>query len=448
MYCNKCGTKINNGNFCSNCGNQVNNINNYQQPTINNNYQQPPVQSQPMERPQLINNQSMMQQPTINSNYQQPINNNSNRIDSRMPINNNKQDKPINIVACAIAITVVIIFMISSSDNKKSSYIVNNDYERPRSTNENIPTTSNDKEVEKEKTVVDKTKRVNNAKRTVVKMDAFEKVNVIKSDEEIKTRLLELSDNYKRKCPDYNRELEKKMSEELKISSVNFCELEPSLSKDIYDVFKYYWTEFPMLVGTLDNVKMVNNDEVPAIAAKIERTWMYSEKVIRYYGAKKSSIGFVTEYFYDIEKLQKDIKTFNEKGYFAKNTTIKSIVAHEIGHHISFLTALKANNLDQFRAMELKEVEFMNFINEKYEKNSLDIVKTAYEKYKKENNTSLSMDEWRGKISKYALARDANGKYIYDETIAESFNDVYSNKEKANIASRYIYDEVIRRLKG
>ena len=51
----------------------------------------------------------------------------------------------------------------------------------------------------------------------------------------------------------------------------------------------------------------------------------------------------------------------------------------------------------------------------------------------------VTLDEWRGTISQYALAKDNSGAYIYDETIAESFHDVYLNGDNAKDASKYIY---------
>ena len=61
----------------------------------------------------------------------------------------------------------------------------------------------------------------------------------------------------------------------------------------------------------------------------------------------------------------------------------------------------------------------------------------AYDNYKKEKGY-IDFDTWRGQISEYALAKDDEGKYIYDETIAEAFHDVYLNGDNANIVSKYI----------
>ena len=66
------------------------------------------------------------------------------------------------------------------------------------------------------------------------------------------------------------------------------------------------------------------------------------------------------------------------------------------------------------------------------------MLQEAYNNYKSDTNTTLSFDEWRGTISGYALAKDNNGEYIYDETIAEAFHDTYLNKDNARDASKYI----------
>ena len=79
---------------------------------------------------------------------------------------------------------------------------------------------------------------------------------------------------------------------------------------------------------------------------------------------------------------------------------------------------------------------------------SLSMIKEAYENYKKDTNTTLSFDDWRGTISQYALAKDNDGNYIYDETVAESFHDVYLNGDKAADASKYVIAVLKKKLEG
>ena len=74
------------------------------------------------------------------------------------------------------------------------------------------------------------------------------------------------------------------------------------------------------------------------------------------------------------------------------------------------------------------------------------MINEAYEKYKKDTNSTMSLDEWRGTISNYALAKNNSGEYIYDETIAESFHDVYLNRDNASTASKYIVSVLKEKL--
>ena len=76
------------------------------------------------------------------------------------------------------------------------------------------------------------------------------------------------------------------------------------------------------------------------------------------------------------------------------------------------------------------------------------IIKEAYSKYQKDTNTDLTLDEWRGTISQYALAKNNSGEYIYDETVAEAFHDVYLNGDYAKDASKYIVDVLKEKLNG
>ena len=66
------------------------------------------------------------------------------------------------------------------------------------------------------------------------------------------------------------------------------------------------------------------------------------------------------------------------------------------------------------------------------------MIKEAHENFKKDTGSNIDLDVWRETISSYAVAKDNSGNYIYDETIAESFHDVYLNGETAADASKYV----------
>ena len=51
---------------------------------------------------------------------------------------------------------------------------------------------------------------------------------------------------------------------------------------------------------------------------------------------------------------------------------------------------------------------YSDFVEGKF---SLQMITEAYENYKKDTNTSMTMDEWRGTISKYALASSCIARF-------------------------------------
>ena len=71
---------------------------------------------------------------------------------------------------------------------------------------------------------------------------------------------------------------------------------------------------------------------------------------------------------------------------------------------------------------------------EQYEKS----YRYAMEIMEFQETTNIPLDEWRATISDYAVTKNNDGEYIYDETIAEAFHDCYLNGSNAKPASRMI----------
>ena len=74
------------------------------------------------------------------------------------------------------------------------------------------------------------------------------------------------------------------------------------------------------------------------------------------------------------------------------------------------------------------------------------LLEEAYDIYKTNTGSVDSFYEFRASISKYAVAKDNNGYYIYDETIAEAFHDYYLNGANASPASLVIVDVLKSKL--
>ena len=75
------------------------------------------------------------------------------------------------------------------------------------------------------------------------------------------------------------------------------------------------------------------------------------------------------------------------------------------------------------------------------------MITEAYNNFKKEVGTTLNLDDWRATISSYAVAKDNSGNYIYDETVAEAFHDIYLNGDNAAQASKYVVAVLKEKLK-
>ena len=155
----------------------------------------------------------------------------------------------------------------------------------------------------------------------------------------------------------------------------------------------------------------------------------------------KTQILLNTSYFLNQERLQASVDDGSKSGHFPPNATIYSPVAHEMGHYLSFLAMSKYHQSKSILLVDNNNVNSFYEVVEDFNSGdfSLQMIKKAYDNYVKDTNTKLTLDEWRGTISQYALAKDNSGAYIYDETIAESFHDVYLNGDNAKDASKYIY---------
>ena len=131
-------------------------------------------------------------------------------------------------------------------------------------------------------------------------------------------------------------------------------------------------------------------------------------------------------------------------GYYPQNAKKSTTLIHEFGHYLSFRAMVKyyhTNNINYVTSSEAKNV--FNIYDDFLAGNfSYNIINSAYQDYIKNYNGTMSFDEFRGSISNYAISKDKNGSYVYDETIAEAFHDCYLNNDNAALASKLIWKYV------
>lgn len=397
--CSKCQNQIeDNENYCNRCGSYVSG-------SIENNQ---------------INSNIIYNNPNIN--FQ---NNNMGVVTYNNKQNADKLKSIFIGIGCGLVVVAIILFggVIFSNINKRY-YFNPNSYDDNSSDNNSVSTTNNSKYT----TVI----VYDNTYSGVKIANSRDALNLISKD----------STSQKDKCPKEIKAIEDEIIKSYDITAVNLCEMDLEFAHELINVLKKVYTDYPSIKGYITNLTLVNaslSDRYIAAFMPVF-TFATADTKSKFPQVIKTQVLLNTSYFLNQERLLAAVKQSTEVGHFPPNTTIYSPLAHELGHYLSFIAMMKSYKLDSILLVDEKKLTnfsniFADFSAGEY---SLKIINEAYEKYKKEVETTLTLDEWRGTISQYALAKDNNGKYIYDETIAEAFHDVYLNGENATDASKYI----------
>lgn len=262
-------------------------------------------------------------------------------------------------------------------------------------------------------------------------------------------------DSVNQKKSDYSSEIikvENEIVEKYDITAVNLKEMDVDFAKELENVIKNIYENYPKAKGyltnlTLTNLDMSENDVIalfrPVFTFGTSNTSTTRPWII------KTQVQLNAKYFLNPERMDTAVAASSNSGHFPKNATKYSPVAHEFGHYLSFIALLNYHSTDSIRIVNDSQIQeyysiFKDFGNGDFSKKMLD---EAYQNYIKDNG-DIDFDEWRGKISQYALAKNESGDYIYDETIAEAFHDTYLNGENSNIVSKYIVEILKKYIEG
>lgn len=402
MFCNKCGNKIDkNQVFCNNCGNCL-------------------INSAP------INNEKN------NTNY------------SKNPVD---QFKDIGI-AIPILITILFIFLIIGilvyfiiSNNSKNDYYFS----------ENNIENSSIEQVSDAEVSTSSNSKTGKYSTAIITDNVYSGISIKNIGDAQK--LIE-QDSVSQKKSDYPKEIidiENEIISKYSITAVNLKEMDVEFAKELEGVIKNIYDDYPGARGyltnlTLTNLGMSENSTIalfmPIFTFGTSNTSTTRPWVI------KTQVQLNSKYFLNLERLEASIKSNSKAGHFPKNATKYSPIAHEFGHYLSFIALLNHYSTNSILVIEDNQLQnyyniYKDFGKGTFSKQMLD---EAYQNYLT-SNPNIGFDEWRGQISGYALAKDSTGDYIYDETIAEAFHDVYLNGDSANITSKYIV-EVLKKYVG
>ncbi len=415
-FCPKCGYEIkSNEGYCSNCGlamtNTVNNLN--QQNISTNNY-----------------NDNMM----FNAyNNVQP---NNNYMYNQNGVTNGNDGNKIVMLCVGVSIGLLLVlgtYFLFFRHNSDNYYFNTQAYEDDKDDIINNQTSNN------------QSSQPNSASKyqTVIIYDNVYEGVTINNATDAKNLIIKDSVDQKDKCPKDIQQVENELIKNYGITAVNLCEMDVDFARELGNVFKKIYAEFPSVRKSITNVTLVNGTMSNNYIAAFMPSSLFatSKSSSGYPWVIKTQILLNTSYFLNQERLQASVDDGSKSGHFPPNATIYSPVAHEMGHYLSFLAMSKYHQSKSILLVDNNNVNSFYEVVEDFNSGdfSLQMIKKAYDNYVKDTNTKLTLDEWRGTISQYALAKDNSGDYIYDETIAESFHDVYLNGDNAKDASKYIY---------
>lgn len=386
MYCNKCGDPIEpNERFCNKCGN--------------------PLEVEPPN-------------------------------ESYIPPKPNDNKKMILIGVIIGAVGCLLLFIAYALINTKNSYFFQIDK------NKNKP--------EDVQTVDNKPKR-GKYETAIITDNTYSGVK-IKGSKDAYSLIEKDSTSQKDNCPKEIKKVEDEIISKYGITAVNLCEMDVGFAKELGNVFKVIYEEYPSVRGYITNLTLINGTMSDNYIAAFMPVFNFatSDSTSTYPWVIKTQVLLNTSYFLNPERLDSSVKEGSSSGHFPKNATIYSPVAHELGHYLSFLAMMNNYKLDSILLIDNDNINTFYDLYADFAKgdHSLSMIKEAYDNYKRDNNTTMTLDEWRGTISKYALAKNNRGEYIYDETVAESFHDVYLNKNNASDASKYVVAVLKKRLES
>ena len=235
--------------------------------------------------------------------------------------------------------------------------------------------------------------------------------------------------------------IEEELKQKYEIKSISFCDIETEETQKIKNVIDKMWILFPNTIGYLDTISITNansKDEYVAYFQPIYQFINRNEDINKYNKVNKTQILLNSYYFLNNKLLSNTVNEVIEENFYVKDTTWESLIAHEMGHYITFVSLLKQNNIDSITLVtkenENKINELISLINS--HTYSQKIVEQALANYNKINNQNVSLETLTNSISKYASTSP-------DEAIAEAVHDYYLHGNNANTYSL----EIIKILK-
>lgn len=272
----------------------------------------------------------------------------------------------------------------------------------------------------------------------------------IRTEQDVYNLISTDSKKQKANCPNNIKKIEETIVNNYGITAVNLCEMDEDFALELVNVVKYIYQDFPNARNYLTNLTLANvGDENSFIAAFMPIfTFSTSNSTSGYPVATKTQIILNAKYFLNNEKIKKSVSYGSKSGYFPRNATRSSTVAHEFGHYLSYVALLNYYQTDKLNYVRATETSLLYDVYDDFNSGNFSklLLEEAFDDYVAKTGSTESFYEFRANISQYAIAKDSNGLYIYDETIAEAFHDYYLNGSNAKPESLAIVEVLKSKL--
>lgn len=237
--------------------------------------------------------------------------------------------------------------------------------------------------------------------------------------------------------------IEKEIISNYGVKAVNLCEMSVSFAYEIRDLIGFIYNNYPNVRYYLTNITLANVTEESSYIAAFMPIFVFatSPTINNYPMGVKTQIVLNSSYFLNESKFNNTVKYGSNTHFYPKNATKTSTVAHELGHYLSYVALMKHYKVSNLTYVKASDSNILYKVYDDFNEGNFSylLIQKAYNKYL-EQYGYIDFDSFRGSISNYAITKDSNGKYIYDETIAEAFHDYYLNGRNAAIASILIVE--------
>ena len=201
--------------------------------------------------------------------------------------------------------------------------------------------------------------------------------------------------------------LEEEIESSYSIANVSFCDISYSESEKIKEVIDKMYFLFPSIKGALTNISITNAKNNSDFIAYFQPMYQFvnpNEDINNYNKVNKTQILLNSYYFLNEKIMSNPLESVTGKNWYVKDATWESTISHELGHSLTFVIFLRANDLENITFITKENENKINALLKEYETGlfSTDIVKQALDNYNYKYNTNLDLESFALTISKYA----------------------------------------------